>query len=420
MYILAALITLAVSAFFSGIEIAYYSANKLQVELKRKEGTRASRLLSNFFDNESKFIGSTLVGNNIALVLFGILMNLLFMDKVKALLPVNFQNDLLILLLMTIITTVIVLIFGEFFPKALFRLNPVWILEKVAIPLNIIWWLLTPIVFFTMKVSYFLIKTILRAEVKQDEQAFTKLDLENYIQTIQSDSDDEIDTDLFENALYLPTLKVKESMVPRTEIVGVDIKDGLEVLKATFIENRMSRIIIYNDNLDEILGYAHHQQMLKDPKDIKKVILPLKIVPEVMPLRDLMNLFIKQQISIALVVDEFGGTAGIITMEDIVEEIVGEIEDEHDDPEHTEIVINENEFVFSGRLEVDYLNEKYDFDLPEGEYQSLSGYLVTTAETIPVEDQQFEFDNYRFILEKVSETKIEIIRMQRIKEEEME
>jgi len=418
MYIFAAFITLAVSAFFSGIEIAYVSANKLQVELKRKEGSRASRLLSNFFDNESKFIGTTLVGNNIALVLFGILMEYLLMDEIKAILPISIQNDLIILLLMTVVTTVIVLIFGEFLPKALFRLNPVWILEKLATPLNFIWLLFTPIVFVTIKLSYFLIKVFLRAEVKQDEHAFTKLDLENYIQTVQPDSEDEIDTDLFENALYLPTLKVKESMVPRTEIVGVDIEEGLEELKKTFIENRMSRIIIYRDNLDEVLGYAHHQQMLKDPKDIKRVILPLKIVPEVMALRELMNLFIKQQISIALVVDEFGGTAGIITMEDIVEEIVGEIEDEHDDPEHTEQVINENEFVFSGRLEVDYLNEKYDFKIPEGEYQSLSGYIVTTTETIPQQNQQFDFDGYRFILEKVSETKIELIRMRRFKEED--
>jgi len=420
MYILAAFVTLAVSAFFSGIEIAYVSANKLQVELKRKEGSRTSDLLSNFFDNESKFIGTTLVGNNIALVLFAIIMELLLMDEIKAILPQTFQNDLLVLLLMTIVTTIVVLIFGEFLPKALFRLNPVWILEKLAKPLNLIWWLFTPIVFVTIKLSYFLIKVFLRAEVKQDEHAFTKLDLENYIQTVQPDTEDEFHTDLFENALYLPTLKVKESMVPRTEIVGVDIQDGLEFLKATFIENRMSRIIIYKENLDEILGYAHHQQMLMDPKDIKKVILPLKIVPEVMPLRDLMNLFIKQQISIALVVDEFGGTAGIITMEDIVEEIVGEIEDEHDDPEHIEVVVNENEWVFSGRLEVDYLNEKYDFSIPEGEYQSLSGYIVTTTETIPQQNQEFDFDGYRFILDKVSETKIEQIRMQRLPEEESE
>lgn len=414
MYIFAAFVTLAISAFFSGIEIAYVSANKLQVELKRKE----SRLLSNFFDNESKFIGTTLVGNNIALVLFGILMEALLMDEIKALLPSSFQNDLLILLLMTVVTTIIVLIFGEFLPKALFRLNPVWILEKLAKPLNLIWWLFTPIVFITIKASYFLIKVFLRAEVKQDEHAFTKLDLENYFQSVQPDSEDEIDQGLLKNALYLPTLKVKESMVPRTEIVGVDIKEGIEALKATFIENRLSRIIIYEESLDEILGYVHHQQMLKDPKAIKRVILPIKIVPEVMPLRELMNLFIKTQISIALVVDEFGGTAGIITMEDIVEEIVGEIEDEHDDPEHTEITINENEFVFSGRLEVDYLNEKYKFEIPDGEYQSLSGYIVTTAETIPQQNQQFEFDGYKYILEKVSETKIDLIRMKRKKVEE--
>lgn len=417
LYILLGILTLIISAFFSGIEMAYVSANKLQI--KTKSGTRKDETLSMFFDKPSKFLGTTLVGNNIALVFFGIIVgDLLLKDKLTAIMPLYFQNDFLILLIITLITTVIVLIFGEFLPKAIFRANAVKVMSFMTWPLYGIWLLLSPLVYITVELSYMLLRLFLRTEIRPDEQVFTKLDLENFIRNVQPESEEEIDRDLFENALYLPTLKVRESMVPRTEIVGMDINDGVDVLRQTFIDKRLSRVILYDDTLDDVLGYAHHQQMLKNPKNIRRMILPIQIVPEVMPVRELMNLFIKLRVSIACVVDEFGGTAGIITMEDIVEEIVGEIEDEHDDLGHLETVISETEFLFSGRLEVDYLNEKYDFEIPDGEYHTLSGYIVTMAETIPEEKQQFEFDNYKFILEEVGETKIEKIRMIKIEQEE--
>ncbi len=417
LYIFLGILTLIISAFFSGIEMAYVSANKLQI--KTKSGTKKDETLSMFFDKPSKFLGTTLVGNNIALVFFGIIVgDLILKDRLTAIMPSYFQNDFLVLLIITLITTVIVLIFGEFLPKAIFRVNAVKVMSFMTWPLYGIWLLLSPLVYITVELSYLLLRVILRTEIRPDEQVFTKLDLENFIRNVQPESEEEIDRDLFENALYLPTLKVKESMVPRTEIIGMDVNDGVDVLRQTFIDKRLSRVIIYDDTLDDVLGYAHHQQMLKNPKNIRRMILPIQIVPEVMPVRELMNLFIKLRVSIACVVDEFGGTAGIITMEDIVEEIVGEIEDEHDDQGRLETVISESEFLFSGRLEVDYLNEKYDFDIPDGEYHTLSGYIVTMAETIPEEKQQFEFDQYKFILEEVGETKIEKIRMFKIEQEE--
>lgn len=417
-YILLGILTLLISAFFSGIEMAYVSASRLHVELKRKQGTRKGKIISKFFEKPSEFLGTTLVGNNIALVLFGIIIEKLLEKPIIEALPIAFQNDLVVLLLLTLIITIIVLIFGEFIPKALFRLNPDKIISFMAFPLEIIRILMSVLVWMTVKLSYLLLRLILRTEIKEDEQVFTKLDLEHFIKNFQPDSEEEIDTELFENALYLPTLKVRESMVPRTEIVGVDFNDGVEALKAAFIENKLSRIIIYDETFDEIKGYVHHHLMLENPKDIKKVLLPIQIVPEVMPVRELMNLFIKLRVSIACVVDEFGGTSGIITMEDIVEEIVGEIEDEHDDENRVETKLADTEYLFSGRLEVDYLNEKYGFDLPEGEYHTLSGYIVTMAETIPEEKQEFIFDQYRFVLEQVSETKIEIIRMLFVEQEE--
>ena len=200
-------------------------------------------------------------------------------------------------------------------------------------------------------------------------------------------------------------------MIPRPEIVAVDINDGVEELKKTFISSHLSKVLIYEETIDNVLGYVHHQQMLKAPKKIKSILLPIPIVPGVMPARDMMDLFIKKQNSVACVVDEFGGTAGIVTLEDILEEIVGEIEDEHDGEEHLEVKVSEREFLFSGRLEIDYLNDKYDLNLPEGEYHTLSGYLVTTTETIPTQGREFIFEPYKFVLESVSQTKIETVRL---------
>ena len=411
------IIFLLLSGFFSGTEIAFVSASRLKVELKRQQGKQRGHLLAGFFENPSKFIGTTLVGNNIALVFFSLLVEQLIESQYRASLVPFLQQDFPFLLFLTLITTVIVLIFGEFIPKILFRLSPVNLLYFFTYPLYTIGLLLSPLVWVMVQTSQKLLAVLFKAEVKADEQVFTRTDLEDFIKTTDTDGEDEIDKELFENALYLNDVKVRECMIPRTEIKGVDINVSVDELREAFVESQLSKLIIYDESLDEIRGYFHHQQMLNPPEQItRKNILPIDFVPEVMSARELMNQFIRKRVSIACVVDEFGGTAGIITLEDILEEIVGEIEDEHDQEDYTEVQISDNEFLFSGRLEIDHLNEKYNLELPEGEYNTLSGYIVITTETIPEQGQTIELENYKFILEKVSERKIETIRVIKLNE----
>ncbi len=412
------IIFLLLSGFFSGTEIAFVSASRLKVELKRQQGNLRGRLLAGFFEKSSRFIGTALVGNNIALVFFSLLVEQLIEEHYKASLVPFLQQDFPFLLFLTLITTVIVLIFGEFIPKILFRLSPVNLLYFFTYPLYIIGVLLSPLVIVMIQASQKLLALLFKVEIKADELIFTRTDLEDFIKTTDTDGEDEIDKELFENALYLNDVKVRECMIPRTEIKGVDISVSPEELRDAFIESKLSKLIIYDESLDEIRGYFHHQQMLLPSEDItRKNILPIDFVPEVMSARELMNEFIRKSVSIACVVDEFGGTAGIITLEDILEEIVGEIEDEHDREEYIEEKIGEHEFLFSGRLEIDHLNEKYKLELPEGEYNTLSGYIVITTETIPEQGQTIELENYKFILEKVSERKIETIRVIRLVDE---
>ncbi len=411
-YYILILIFLLLSGFFSGTEIAYVSASRLKIELKRQQGTKRGLLLAKFFESPSSFLGTMLVGNNIALVIFSSLTAKVFEAHYLHLLPEVLQGTFGSLFVLTIVTTIIVLIFGEFIPKLLFRLSPVGLMHFFTYPLNWIRWLLKPLVWIMVKASHQLLALIFKVEIKNDEQAFTRTDLEDFIRNSQPESEEEIDKELFENALYLNDVKVRECMIPRTEIVGIDMNEGVARVKEAFIESKLSKIIVYDETLDEVLGYFHHHQMLTKQEDIsRKDILDISFVPEAMPARDLMNIFIRERVSIACVVDEFGGTAGIITLEDILEEIFGEIEDEHDKEEYIEIHYGDDQYLFSGRLEIDYLNEKYDLDFPEGEYHTLSGYIVITTETIPEQGQVIELNGYQFILESVSERKIETIRV---------
>jgi CBS domain containing-hemolysin-like protein len=414
------LISLLLSALFSGTEIAFISASKLVVELKKKKGSRRGKILGTFYNNPAEFLGTLLVGNNIALVTFTVLMAIPLEPFIQESLGV--EHEILMLLLQTILVTLIVLIFGEFLPKTLFRLFSDEILYFLAYPLRFITILLAIPAKIMTKLSSLLLKFILKEGVEQDEDAFTRLDLENFIKSSRTDSEDEIDTELFEKALYLREVKVKECMVPRPEIASIEVLQSVDELIQIFKETNLSRIIVYKDDIDNVLGYVHHQQMLSQPQSVKKLILEIPIVPEVMRVRDVLNYFIKNKINIACVVDEFGGTAGIITLEDILEEIFGEIADEHDQEEHIEQQISENEYIFSGRLELDYLNEKYPvLSLPEDEeFHTLSGYVVMTTETIPEQGAEIELGGYKFILELVSDTKIETIRMIRLPEEELE
>ena len=405
------LLFLVLSAIFSGMEIAFLSANKLVVELKRKKGSRRGRILAGFFERPSEFIGSMLVGNNIALVAFTTLMVVPLAPFIERTLGV--QHPGLIGLLSTLLITGIVLIFGEFLPKTLFRLFADDILFFLAHPLRFVKWLLAVPTWLMTVGSNLILKYVFRTPVEEVEEPFTRLDLENFIKGTRTESEeDNIDTELFEKALHLRETRVGECMVPRTEIVGIDLSASIEELAGLFSSSRLSRIVVFEEDIDNILGYIHHQQLLGRPSSVRSMVLDMPFVPEVMRVRDLLNQFIKNQQSIACVVDEFGGTAGLITMEDILEEIFGEIEDEHDQEDYVEEVLGDDEYLFSGRLEIDYLNEKYpSLDLPEGEYHTLSGYLVMTTEAIPKQGDEIILGKYKYLLASVSDTKIETVRL---------
>jgi len=409
---------LFLSALFSGTEIAFISASKLRIELKRHKGSRAGSILAKFYDNPAGFLATMLVGNNIALVIFTSLMSIPLVAFFNDYFGLGEHNPL-VLLLNTIVITVIVLIFGEFLPKTIFRLFADDILYYLAFPLRFLQFLLLIPAWLMTKLSNFILRVFFKTPVEKVENVITRLDLENFIRNTQTESEEEIDTELFERALHLKQVKVRECMVPRTEIESIDVKSSVEQLRDLFLEKSHSRMIVTDEDIDNILGYVHHQQLLKDPKSIKGIIMDIPIVPEVMSVRHLMNVFIKTRINIAWVVDEFGGTAGLITLEDILEEIFGEIEDEHDQEEYIEDQISETEYLFSGRLEIDYLNEKYEhLDLPEGEYHTLSGYLVMTNETIPEQGAIIELDGYKFVLKLVSDTKIDLVHVIKINNEE--
>lgn len=410
------IITVVLSAIFSGAEIAFISANKLRVELKKKKGSRRGQILAKFFEQPADFISTMLVGNNIVLVIFTALMTLALSPYLEPLI----QGEYLLLFVNTVIVTIILLIFGEFLPKTFFRLYADDILYFLAYPLRGLKFLLSIPSWLMFAVSNILLKKILKTPVEEVEQTFTRLDLEDFIRSTRTEAEEEIDTELFEKALNLREVRVKEIMVPRPEIVHIDISASLKDLEQLFLETKLSRILVTKDDVDNVVGYVHHQQMFKNPKNIKNIMLDIHFIPEVMRVRDVMNTFIKNRLSVACVVDEFGGTAGVLTLEDIVEQIFGEIDDEHDQEEHIEIQVSKNEFLFSGRLEIAYLNEKYGLELPdEGDYHTLSGYLVMTKGEIPEKGEEIILEPHKFIVESVSNTKIETVRILALRADEL-
>ena len=400
---------LLLSALFSGSEIAFVSANKLKVELKKKKGTRRSRYFSRFYDKPASFIGTMLVGNNIVLVVFTSLMtiplNYLFINQL------GLQNEGILLAINTLIISVILLIFGEFMPKTIFRLYAEDILYQLALPMRTLQILLAVPSWLMIKTSDLVLRLAFKTPAKHVDNAFTRHDLEHFINVTRTDSEEEIDKEMFGKVLNLNDIRVRDCMVPRTEVESIDMNAEVNELEQLFKETKLSRILVTENEVDNICGYVHHQQLLKQPGDIKSLILPITYVPEAMRATDLMNTFIKDRNNIACVVDEFGGLAGVITLEDILEEIFGEIEDEHDQEEYIEIQESEDTYLFSGRLEINYLNEKYKLDFPEGEYHTLSGYLVMTTESIPEQGAEIELEGYRFILESVSDKKIETVKV---------
>ncbi len=406
---------LLLSAFFSGSEIAFVSANKLGIAVKKEQNTKRGHIISKFYDKPESFLGAMLVGNNIALVAFTYFATILLAHFLEPYLG----DGAVSLLVYTLILTLVVLVLGEFLPKTYSSLNPTTTLFTLAYPLVFFKKILALPAYFMTGLSNLLLRPFVKVPDDLSSSALNRVDLEHYIADSLSDDQDDIDKEILTNALTLSHNNLAHCMIPRTEIVWIDKGATIPELIDTFRSSRLSRIIVADGDVDNIEGYVHHQQLLSDPKSVKKAYMDILYVPEVMNLKELMSQFIKDGSSIACVVDEFGGTAGIITLEDILEEIFGEIEDEHDVEEYVMQQLNENEYLFSGRLEVDHINEKFpELDIPEGEYQTLSGYIVMTSEDIPQEGEQVTLGNYCFKIEEVDETKIEMVRVIKLDVEE--
>ncbi|REH54556.1 CBS domain containing-hemolysin-like protein [Tenacibaculum gallaicum] len=404
------------SAFFSGMEIAFISANKLHIELEKKGDGILSKILTKLTGKSSKFITTMLVGNNVALVIYSYFMGELLMKWFQSFLPsdyivVNYVLSDISLLTQTLISTVIILVTAEFLPKAIFRIYANEMLKFFAIPAYIFYVIFYGFTWVITKISDFCLHVFFRTKEDEIQTEFSKEELGNYIsEQLDAGSDEEeVDSEIqiFQNALEFHKVKSREIMVPRTEVVAVDLHETVSSLKKIFITTGLSKILVYKNSLDDILGYVNAFELFKKPRTIKSILLPVEFVPESMIINDVLNNLIKKRKSIAVVVDEYGGTSGIITVEDIVEELFGEIEDEHDTQQLLEEKISENEFKFSARLEVDYLNEEYSLGIPKEEaYETIGGFILNHTETIPLQDEVLQIENFQIKILQVSATKI--------------
>lgn len=414
-YLIYVIITLLFSAFFSGVEIAYISSNKLQIELQSKQGLLSGKILSGFVQRPGQFIGTTLMGNTISLVLYGIFMAFLLETPLQNWLPDSLSNAAVILVLQTFISTIIVLITAEFVPKSLFMLNPNSMLSFFAFPFLTIYYLMYPIVWAVVGLSRFFIKVVLRLEYNEDKPVFTVTDLNSFIQNhmnqARSEGKAEIDTKIFDNAVEFKTVRVRECMIPRTDIVAVEIEDSIDELKEIFAESGHSKIIVYRDTIDDVIGYCHQLELFKKPKTIEEILTPIIIAPESALANELLIQFIQERKSLALVVDEFGGTSGIVSMEDIIEEIFGEIEDEYDNDDLIEQKIGDEEYLLSARHEIDYLNDKYEWNLPIGDFETLSGLILDYTENLPKKGESVTIGPYTFTVVAKQEHRIDSVRL---------
>ena len=406
------LIMLVLSAFFSGLETAFLTANKLRIELLSKRSIFPAQILSFFIRNSSHYISTMLVGNCISLVVFSIFMAQILEPQLHP----YIESHLLVLLLTTVLSTIFILVTAEFLPKNLFRINPNRTLSVFAVPLLLVYMSLYPIVFITNKLARFVLRFALGTKFPEKEISFGRIDLVHFIHESTSVSvqrnELENEVKIFKRALGFSKVKARDCMIPRTEIAAIDVDDTLDNLRKMFIETRLSKILIYRGGVDNIIGYTHSAEIFKKPDNILSILLPVLIVPESMPANEVLTLFIQQHKSVALIVDEFGGTAGMLTMEDIIEEIFGEIEDEHDKEEMVEQKISNNEFIFSGRLEIDYINEKYKLALPvSDEYTTLAGFVLHIRQHIPKQNEIIMMSPYYFKILTTSETTIDQIQV---------
>ena len=412
MLITVALLSLFFSAFFSGIEIAFISANKLQLELDKNTGKFPSNIISYFSKNESDFITTMLVGNNIALVVYGIVMTQILTPELSE----YFSSSLSLLLAQTFITTIIVLIAAEFLPKAIFRIFPNQILKIFSLPIWLFFVVFRPLALLMLNTANIILKYIFKQEISNDKQVFGKNDLDDFLNNVKSAEgieDTRVEVEMLQNALDLTDKKVRECMVPRTDIIAMDMLSSINDVKEKFIKTKLSKLLIYKGNIDKVIGYIHSSDLFKNPKNVRSVLLPISFVPESMLAMDMLNQFIENNKGVALVVDEFGGTSGMITIEDVTEEIVGEIVDEHDVEELTDEQLSENSFRFLGKIDIEMVNKKYNLKLPESdEYETIAGLLLHHFEEIPKKDDVIELEEYQFNIINVNETTIQEVRLE--------
>lgn len=411
--ILAILVLLA--GFFAGLETAFANVNKLSIELKKKQGRATGKILASFNDNPSRFLATSLLGLTIVLVIYGIMFAGFFQPLWNQVLPPQQNTNLqpVLLFIDVMLGTLIVLSFGFFIPRAIFRSRPEALLSFFALPISVISKPLFVIGSLLVSISEWILKYLFNVRIVETTTSFPRVDVEHFIRQSQQHmtENQELNTELFENALSLAHVKIRGCLIPRKEIEALEINSPIGAAQRKFMETKLSKIIIYETSIDNILGYIHQLDMFKSPADISAILHPILAVPETMSAIDLLSKFNKERRSIAWVVDEFGGTAGIVTIEDVLEEIFGEIKDEHDEEEFVEKQIAEKEYIFSGRLELDYLNEKYGFDFPEDESETLSGYIINHHEKIPRLKERIIIDDYEFDVLNVTETRIEMVKM---------
>lgn len=405
--------SLIFSAFCSGIEISFITSSRLKIELDRAKGSLNGRIAGFFYKNEGHFIATLLLGNNVALVLFGIY----FAELLNPIIENSWgvSNDVLVLLIQTLLSTILVLTLIEFLPKAIFQLNPNGFIKSFAVPMFLIYWVL----YFPTSVIMFISTQFLKLfkiELKNNEKVFSKVDLEHYVQDLNQRIKEEEDfgneMQILQNALDFTKIKARDCMVPRPELIAINVDSKIEKLHKLFVDTGISKILIYRDNIDNIIGYVHSFDMFKKPTAINQILRSISFVPAAILAKELLEKFTTSKSNIAIVVDEYGGTAGVITIEDIVEEIFGEIEDEHDVEDLLEEKINDHEYRFSGRVEIDHLNETYNFSFVESEdYETLGGLIIHQLETIPEAGTEIEVGSYKLLVEEVSDRRIEVVKM---------
>ena len=414
------MIMILLSGFFSGMEIAFVSSSRLKQELDLKKEILPARILSIFYKNPSRFIGALLLGNNIALVIYGIAMAIVLKPVIIDILPEGYSSEFVILLSQTIVSTLIILITAEFIPKVLFRINPNAILKFFAIPVWLFYFIFYPLILLYIGVAELLLKNIFKVRLSTTSYNFSSIDLEEYVKEYLPDEEktEEVlqEMQMIQNAMGFKNVKLRDCLVPRTEIAALDINDTIETYRELFIKTGHSKLMTYQDSIDNLIGYVHAYDMFSKPTSIIEILRKADVFPETMAANQVLDNFIQNHKSVAVVVDEFGGTSGIVTMEDVIEEIFGEIEDEYDNEETVETQVSENEYIFSSRLEIDYLNNKYKFNIPvSDEYETLAGFILHYHESIPAIKEKIDVHPFLFTVLKSSGNRIDEVKLEFIK-----